>query len=174
VVAPIVRNVVLTGFMGTGKSTVGRALADTLNFTFVDTDSIIEERHGPIPEIFASAGEEVFRGHEAAVAAELAQRRGLVIATGGRMMLDERNADALGATGVIVCLTATLEELLDRLLVDDQRRARPLLQSDNPAQRVADLLAERAEQYGQFPQVDTTGRPVDEIVDSIVELLQPS
>jgi shikimate kinase len=88
-----VRNVVLTGFMGTGKTTVGRLLAERLGYGFVDTDALIVARHGPIAEIFAGRGEGEFRRLEAEVAAELADRTGLVIATGGRMLLDHGNAE---------------------------------------------------------------------------------
>ncbi|MCY4663604.1 MAG: hypothetical protein OXC00_02945, partial [Acidimicrobiaceae bacterium] len=77
------KNVVLTGFMGTGKTTVGRILAEHLGFDFVDTDAVIESRAGPIPEIFERAGEPGFRELERSVARELAGRTGLVIATGG-------------------------------------------------------------------------------------------
>ena len=164
-------NVVLTGFMGTGKSTVGRALAEQLSFAFVDTDEQIESTHGPIPEIFAKHGEAAFRELEAEVAAELAQRSGLVIATGGRMLLDEGNADALGATGAIFCLTAALDELLRRLLTAEERSARPLIDTDDPAARIETLLAERADGYGRFEQVDTTGRAVADIVREILDKL---
>ena len=168
---PAAGNVVLTGFMGTGKSTVGRLLAERLEYDFVDTDAVIEERHGPISAIFAEHGEEAFREMEHDVATELAQRIGLVIATGGRMLLDERNAAALDTTGTIFCLTATVDELVERLTVDGEHEKRPLLASDDPGQRIADLLAERSEGYGRFDQVDTTAKTVEDIVSSIVEQL---
>ena len=93
------RNVVLTGFMGTGKTTVGRLLADELGYEFVDTDELIEQRHGSIADLFATRGEEAFRELERDVAAELARRSGLVVSTGGRMMLDPANVRALSASG---------------------------------------------------------------------------
>src|SRR5690606_6565646 len=102
------RNVVLTGFMGTGKTTVGRLLAERLGFEFVDTDALITERHGPIPEIFARDGEAAFRQFERALAAELAERSGLVVSTGGRLMLDPASAAALGNGAAVFCLTAEL------------------------------------------------------------------
>ena len=167
----VLGNIVLTGFMGTGKSTVGHALANRLGFDFVDTDALIEARHGSIPEIFATQGEAAFRDIEHEVATELAQRTGLVIATGGRMLLDDRNAAALDTTGDIFCLSATPDELIDRLLVDEEQSKRPLLTVDDPRQRIIDLLAERAEGYGRFTQIETTDRPVEKIVDQIVEHL---
>jgi len=156
-------NLVLTGFMGTGKSSVGRALADRLDLEFVDTDALIEERHGPITEIFASQGQ--------AAATELAQRTGLVIATGGGMLLDERNAAALDSTGVVICLTATVDELAARLLVDGERSKRPLLAGDDARHRIESLLADRSEGYGRFTQIDTTGRSIAEIVHDILQNL---
>src|SRR6187399_1176730 len=90
------RNIVLTGFMGTGKTTVGRLLAARLGYEFVDTDEAIVERHGEIADIFRTRGEEAFRQIERQLAAELASRERLVISTGGRMMLDPDNVAALG------------------------------------------------------------------------------
>lgn len=164
-------NLVITGFMGTGKSTIGAALAEHLDFEFVDTDAVIEKRYGPIPKIFAERGEAVFRELEHEVATELAQRTGLVIATGGRMLLDERNAAALDTTGDIFCLSATPDELIDRLLIDGERTKRPLLDVEDPRQQIVDLLGERADGYGQFTQVETTGRSVSDIVEQILDEL---
>jgi shikimate kinase len=165
------RNVVLTGFMGTGKTTVGRALADRLGREFVDTDRLIEERYGPIPAIFSEHGEGAFRRYEREVASELADRRRLVIATGGRMMIDAANAQRLGATGDVVCLVASLDTILDRVDVDGAGATRPLLRGDDVRTRVADLLAERTDAYGAFLQVDTDGRTPDEVAVAIVEHL---
>lgn len=162
------RNVVLTGFMGTGKSTVGRLLAEQLGYEFVDTDAIITERHGPIPQIFATDGEAAFRGYERAVAAELADRESLVIATGGRLLLDPRNAEVLGATGTVICLTATLDTILARVTGDGVDE-RPLLAGDDVEQQIAALLDERAEGYAQFIQVATDGRAPEDVVAELAE-----
>lgn len=158
--------------MATGKSTIGRLAAERLGRVFVDTDEIIEDRHGPIPEIFAEQGEEAFRDLERQVAAELAQRSDLVISTGGRMMLDGQNAAELSTTGDVICLTATSDEILAR--VTEQQASdglkRPML-GDDPAGRIKVLLAERAEGYGRFRQLATSGRTPDEIVDELLELI---
>ena len=77
--------IVLTGFMASGKSAVGRALARRIGYEWIDTDDLIESRHGAIDQIFVTSGEEAFRQLEAAVATELAERNGLVISTGGRL-----------------------------------------------------------------------------------------
>src|SRR5512143_2336464 len=93
-------NIVLTGFMGTGKTTVGRLLAAQLGYEFVDTDVLIEARLGrPISQVFAELGEAAFRQMEADLAQELANREGLVISTGGRLMLDPANVAALSRQG---------------------------------------------------------------------------
>ena len=162
-------NIVLTGFMGTGKSTVGRLVAERLGRRFVDTDALIESRHGPIPRIFAEHGEAHFRQLERDVAAELAARSGLVVATGGRTMLDPVNEASLGTSGTVVCLAASVAQLVIRLR--DEAEHRPLLQGDDPAGRVAALLAEREEAYGRFPQVATDGRTPAEVADAVVSLV---
>ena len=162
------KNIILTGFMGTGKTTVGRLLAAELGYQFVDTDVIIEERHGPIPTIFAEQGEAVFRQMERAVAAELAQQQGVVIATGGRLMLDPENARLLGGSGSVFCLTATPDEILARVLTDEKRIERPLLKVPNPAQRIRDLLTERQAAYNQFPQIPTSNTTPTQIATNLI------
>jgi shikimate kinase len=147
------RNVVLTGFMGTGKTTIGRMLAAELGYEFVDTDRVIEERHGAIADIFARAGEAAFRDLERKLAAELGERHGLVVSTGGRMVLDPSNAEALGRHGVIVCLTARADTILTR--ISSGRTRRPLLDVVDPLARIVELLGERAEGYARFPQFST-------------------
>jgi 3-dehydroquinate synthase len=151
-------NVVLTGFMGTGKTTVGRLLAADLGFEFVDTDALIEQRHGPIPEIFATQGEEAFRKIERAVAAELATRSGLVISTGGRMMLDPDNVRKLSANSRVFCLVATPEEVYDRVTRGRSGIERPLLKVPDPQQRIVELMSERDPEYRRFPQLVTDAR----------------
>lgn len=168
---PGVANVVLTGFMGTGKSTVGRLLAERLGYAFVDTDAVIVERHGPIPEIFATRGEAAFRTLEREVAAELAAADGHVIATGGRMLLDPSNAAVLGASGRVLCLTAELDTILARVAADGVAHDRPLLAGPDVEARIEALLAERAEGYGAFEQVATDRRSPAEIVDAIIARL---
>ena len=163
-------NVVLTGFMATGKSTIGRMLADALGYEWVDTDAAIEAEHGPVVEIFSANGEEVFRQMERDLATELANRQGVVISTGGGMMLDPATAASLGGSGRVFCLTAAPEEILARVEAQD-KPPRPLLSGDDPAARIAGLLAERAEVYFRFEQVATDGRTFAEIVADLVTRL---
>ena len=164
-------NVVLTGFMGTGKSEVGRLLAETLGLEWVDTDDLIESRHGLITEIFASNGEEAFREMERAVAVELAERSGLVISTGGRLMLDPDNASLLSNRSRVFCLTAGVDEVLRRVSLQDGP-VRPLLAHHNPVERTADLLRQRAAGYAAFEQVETDNRTLDEVVAEIAQRLE--
>lgn len=163
------RNVVLTGFMATGKTTVGRVLAEQLGFELVDTDTLIEDRHGPIPQIFVEYGEEEFRRMEREVAAELADRERLVISTGGRMMVDPVNVAALAGSGDVFCLTASVDTIVDRLQAAGTD-SRPLLAGHDLRTRVLELLAARAAAYAEFTQVATDGLTPDQIADAIVSL----
>ncbi len=158
-------NIILTGFMGTGKSTVGRIVADILDYDFLDTDSVVESRYGTVSEIFAEHGESGFRELEHKVAMDLADRTGLVIATGGGLMLNPDNVAVLSASGRVFCLVADPEEIYRRLA--NSRKERPLIQVENPRERINELLAERQERYDQFPQIETDGRTQEEVADEI-------
>ncbi len=164
-------NIVLTGFMGTGKTTVGQELARRLGYRFVDTDQLIEQRHGPIADIFAEKGEEAFRSIERTVAAELADADGLVVATGGRMMLDDANASSLGRSGHVVCLVASSDTIHHRVTADDSGVVRPLLDGDDARTRIEELLAVRDAGYRRFPQVDTNGCSVHDVADAVIALI---
>ena len=159
-------NIVLTGFMGTGKTTVGRVVAERLDRTFVDTDDIIEERHGPIPQIFERLGEDAFRDMERQVAASLGATTGMVIATGGRLMLDDTAAAALSAKARVFCLAADVDTLLERLVSEAEQR--PLLADADVEARIRALLESRQEGYGRFEQVATAGRPPEAVADDII------
>jgi len=163
-------NLILTGFMGTGKTTVGRLVAQKLGREFVDTDVIIEERHGPIHEIFDRQGESAFRDIERALAQELGQRSGLVIATGGRMLLDPENVRVLSKNGRIFCLVATPEEIYDRVTGDPSRVKRPLLEVEDPKQRIVELLGERGPDYERFPQLTTDQIEPEVIAQELADL----
>ena len=163
-------NLVLTGFMGTGKTTVGNQLAQKLGMVFVDTDEMIESRHGPISRIFAERGEGEFRAIEREVARELGAKTGLVIATGGRMILDPENFKALSRNGRIFCLVATPEEIHHRVMSDETRRDRPLLQVEDPRERIIELLSERQGEYGRFPQLVTDHAGPGVIADEVAQL----
>jgi shikimate kinase len=161
-------NVVLTGFMGTGKTTVGRLLADVLHYDFVDTDELIEQRHGAIETIFRERGEDAFRALESDLASELAHRDRLVISTGGRMLLDPANASTLQAHGRVFCLAASAETIAARVL---NGPVRPLLRGPDRLGRIRELLAERAAGYAAFEQVPTDSRSAAEIATDLAARL---
>tara|TARA_B100000929_G_scaffold270932_1_gene241474 strand:+ start:355 stop:891 length:537 start_codon:yes stop_codon:yes gene_type:complete len=160
-------NILLTGFMGTGKSTVGLILSEILSKEFVDTDQVIEGLYGPIPEIFAKEGEDVFRHREREVSQQLAERENLVIATGGKLLLDPVNAETLSANGRIFCLRTPLEEIIKRLREEENLVQRPLLDSKNFEEHIEELFKARERAYRAFEQVDTAGRSPSEIAKEI-------
>ena len=161
-------NIVLTGFMGTGKSTIGRGLATRLGYKFVDTDAMIVERHGTIAQIFEKGGEGAFRQLERDTAVELAGRSGCVISTGGRFMLDEHNASVLTPTSDVFALVAEPEEIARRVLKDGIA-TRPLLaDAEDPVQRIKDMVEQRRAGYARFATVTTDGRNPDDIVEEIL------
>lgn len=153
--------------MATGKSTVGQLVADELGLAFVDTDELIEARAGrSIPTIFAQDGEAAFRALERDVCAELATRAGLVIATGGGMLIDPRNRAALEPNALIVCLWASPETIEKRLAGS---AGRPL------ASTWRALLEQRTPVYCQLPHhIDTTGRAPEDTAREVIALWQTS
>lgn len=165
-------NIILTGFMATGKTTVGKLLADQLDYEFVDTDELIMERSGQsVAEIFREKGEASFREMEAAVARELGEKEGLVVSTGGRFMLDPDNAAALGKSGRVFCLLAAPEDILNRV-TKDKHVKRPLLDVPNPMARIVELLEQREEDYSQFVQLETSASTPDEVTRKIIDIFQ--
>ena len=160
-------NIVLTGFMGSGKSSVGAALAAVLGRRFVDTDAVIAERYGPIRVIFAEHGEAAFRTRERELADELAGETALVVSTGGGMLIDPAIADRFESSGQVFCLTASPATTIARVRADGIVD-RPLLDTADPEARVAELLAERSGAYARFEAVVTDGRTITEIVDDIL------
>ncbi|MBC7260827.1 MAG: bifunctional shikimate kinase/3-dehydroquinate synthase, partial [Chloroflexi bacterium] len=160
-------NLILTGFMGTGKTSVGQEIAQRLGREFIDMDTLIEARTGlTVAAIFQQRGEAYFRCLEADLCRELAARSGLVIATGGGTLIPDLNRELLMASGIVVCLTASLSEILRRL---EHAEDRPLLHVTDRRERIAVLLAERAVAYERIPlQVDTTGLTVAEVADRVM------
>ena len=156
--------VVLTGFMGTGKTSIGERLAARLERPFVDTDALIERREGrSIAAIFAADGEPHFRAIERRAIGEALAVPGAVVATGGGAIVDPANLAALRAAAPLVCLTARPEVILARTTT--ARSIRPLLQDDDPLGRITALLAERAPAYAQADlTLDTSDRRLDDLV----------
>ena len=163
------RNLVITGFMGTGKSEVGRIIAARLEREFVDSDQLVEARAGrTIPEIFEQDGEAHFRALEAEVCRELSVGRGWVVATGGWTLGPPANRAAVEAGGMVVCLHADAPTLIARL---GDPEGRPMLQDDDWQERMQGLLAQRQPTYRSFPfQVDTSRLTKDQIADRVLAL----
>ncbi len=166
--------IILTGFMGTGKTTVGKLLADQLNYGFIDTDELIETRNNrSISEIFQEFGEEAFRKIERDIVKEVAELDAVVISTGGRLMLDPENVNALSRNSRVLCLVATPDEILSRVS-DDHDHKRPLLSVPNPKERIVELLQERNDKYRRFPQIATNERNPNDIAKGLVEFINTS
>ncbi|MEM3400050.1 MAG: shikimate kinase [Candidatus Micrarchaeia archaeon] len=170
------KNIFLVGFMGTGKSAVGKALADRLGMKFVDTDEEIEAKAKmPIKDIFAKYGEEHFRNIEKEVVRRVSKNKNAVIACGGGVMLFEGNVENLKKNGIIVCLTASPEEIAHRVGINDER---PLLKGKTYRERLKEikkLLKKRSEYYAKSDYfVDTNGRGVEEIVGEIEKIVRGS
>lgn len=160
-------NIVLVGFMGTGKSSVGQVIAGELHWQFVDMDTLIVERQGkPIPRIFAEDGEPHFRALERALVQELAAGEGLVISTGGGIVLNPKNIEDFDATGLVVCLRARPETILDRVGQDTNR---PLLAVEDKLGKIRQLLEARSKLYDAIGcQVDTDGLTPHQIANVII------
>ncbi|MBI5773723.1 MAG: shikimate kinase [Verrucomicrobia bacterium] len=142
--------------MGTGKSSVGRQLADELGFEFVDTDALIESRTGrPISDIFAQNGEAVFRQLESQVVSDLAAKGKLVISTGGGLIVNPENLASLKSHALVVCLWASPDAIWQRVRSQTHR---PLLAAPDPLGKIRALLAEREPHYRQADVLVNTER----------------
>lgn len=162
-------NIVLVGFMGSGKSTVGRMLARQLRFRFLDTDKLVEEReHAAIPEIFEKHGEAHFRERETAALESLNGLQGHVLATGGGIVTVPANIALLRSLGLVVLLTADPEEIYRRV---SRNSGRPLLQVEDPRRRVLDLMATRQPLYESAAhfQVDSTRLRHEDVTAKIMD-----
>lgn len=167
------RNIVLVGFMGTGKTSTGTSIAEKLGRPFIDMDAEIERREGrSIPDIFAKDGEPRFRELERALVRELAARDGMVISPGGGIVLNPDNIRDFSATGYVVCLRATPEMILQRVGDDPNR---PLLQAPDRLARIRELLAKRAPLYDAVPHpVETDGLTPAEVADLVIAAFRAS
>jgi shikimate kinase len=165
------KNIVLIGLMGCGKTTVGRKLQNMLGYPLVDTDHLIEEKAGmTITEIFARRGEQSFRELESAVLNELTApntpRR--IIATGGGIVGRRANRKLLSKLGYVVWLQAPVDVILQRTA---RNRDRPLLQTENPREKIEKLLTERSPLYHEIAdlELETAGLETEEIACGILE-----
>lgn len=163
------RNIVLLGFMGTGKSSVAEELAARLNARLISTDRLIEKREGmTINEIFAEKGEPYFRSSEKKVVKEASGMDGVIIDAGGGVVLDKENLDALGRNGVLFCLDARPETIARRTSAASDR---PLLKAGDPLTEIRRLLEKRAPYYAAVRhQMDTDGKTAREVADEILRI----
>jgi len=162
----------LTGPMGAGKSTIGRQLSRQLKMPFHDSDHEIEQRTGvDIPLIFELEGEAGFRKREAAIIDELTRLPGIILATGGGAILDPVNRQHLAGRGTVIYLQTSVDQQLRRTGRD---RNRPLLQTDNPRGKLADLMAEREPLYREIADIviETDGKRVQNVVQQICDYLE--
>ncbi len=164
-------NVVLIGFMGSGKTQTGRSLSERLGLRFTDTDALIETRAGKaIRRIFEEDGEEAFRVLERSVILEAAGETGQVIATGGGVPANPDNMVTLKRSGCVVWLQASPESVWERVREGQER---PLLAVEDPQGRIRELLRIREPFYAQAHlAVDTSGKSVPEVAGEIIELLR--
>lgn len=164
------KNIILVGFMGTGKSVTGRMVAKQLDRAFIDMDSVIEERTGKsISDIFADEGEAHFRELERKLVRELSAREDLVIATGGGIVLNPDNIRTFSETGVVICLHADPDTILRRVAKDTHR---PLLEGDDEKiKAIRELLAKRDKLYRAIPlQIETSEHTARESAEEVIAL----
>ena len=159
-------NIVLIGFMGTGKSSVGKRLSAQLRMRYVDIDTVIERQsQRPITDIFDEDGEEAFRQLETEAVNKVSNYANYVISTGGGVVLRETNVSRLKENGVVFCLTATPEEIFKRV---SHHTHRPLLQTPDAMNTIRTMLAERNPYYAKADyMINTTGKSFDEIISRI-------
>jgi len=160
-------NIALIGFMGTGKTSVGRLVAEQLRFEYLDTDEVIQAETGrTITEIFTTDGEPAFRALEEKVVKELAVRKQTVIATGGGLPVNPENLTSLKAHSLVVCLWSSPEKIWERVRHQSHR---PLLHDKNPQAKIRELLAAREPFYKQADVLlNTDLRSLREVAQQVV------
>lgn len=160
-------NIYLVGFMGVGKSTVGIRLARELNYSFFDSDDMIEKRIGKtISEIFADEGEAVFRQYEREFIDSGHPSKGCVVSCGGGLVVQEGMTEQLKSKGVLVCLSASIESIIERT---QRNKNRPLLNVNDPETRIRELFAERELIYMNAGIcISTEGRSTSEVVRHVL------
>lgn len=164
------KNIYLVGFMGTGKTAVGKLLASCLKKEFVEMDEVIEkEQRKKIVDIFAQDGEEHFRNLERQLLETLSQKEDLVVSCGGGVVCKDENLSLLKKTGVVFTLNANEQTIYQRI---KSEKHRPLLNVDNPLGKITELLNKRRQYYIKADYViDTDNLTVKEVIDKIVNIL---
>ncbi len=170
---PVKSNIALIGFMGTGKSSVGRALAKKLGWKFIELDATIEQNAGkPIPQIFKQDGEIVFREIEIQTVKDIARGKHIVISCGGGVVLNKINIDRLKEHGVVVYLMASPAAISKRTSRD--KLVRPLLNVEDPVGRIKELLKFRKPFYERAADItiNTSRLTVEEVAEEIVKQIK--
>jgi len=166
------KNLVLVGFMGSGKTSAGKIAAHRLGLKFVDMDDLIEQRHNQtISQIFETKGEAFFREHERKLVRELAARQDHCIATGGGIVLDPNNLRDFGRNGVVICCWVDARVAYERT---KDAKHRPLLEADpDRLARIEKLLQQRESLYKAIAnRIDTSAMSVEQQADELVRIYQ--
>jgi len=162
-------NIILAGPMGSGKTSVGKIIANRMKREFEDTDHMIEKATGlTIARIFSERSEAFFRSLERQIVKLVAKRRNLVVAVGGGTTVPEINLADLSERGIVICLRATENELFRRL---SDNQGRPLLKGNDLKSRISQILDQRRSAYDAIPfSVDTTGLSAEQVADRVIEI----
>lgn len=166
-------NIILIGFMGCGKSTIGRLLSEKTGYEFMDTDLEIEQREGrTISSIFEKEGEEYFRNLETQVVEELlTKEKGLIVSVGGGLPVRSKNREILLQLGIVIYLKTKPETIYERVKEDT---GRPLLQTEDPKKRIKEMMQDREEKYREASHYNlwTDEKNPEEIMEEILGLLK--
>jgi shikimate kinase len=164
------KNIFLVGFMGAGKTTVGRVLANKIGYSCVDPDQVLEENAGTsISAIFSEFGEDYFRDLESQTLESISAGERQIIATGGGVVIKDRNWDIMKKSGLTVYLKAPVEVLYERIKDSTNR---PLLQVENPLERARELLGSREHLYQKADLIiDSEKLSVREVADELIRIL---
>ncbi|MGE4282249.1 MAG: shikimate kinase [Clostridia bacterium] len=163
------KNIILTGFMGSGKTTVGKLAAERLNLCFVDIDAMIEQQHGMnISDIFAQKGERYFREIESKAVEKISLEQNAIISTGGGVVLKEENIFCLRRNGIIVYLKADVDTIMRNT---SQNSNRPLLKDTNPKVRIQQLLEQREAYYKHNDyEIDVSSLTIEQVVSAVLNI----
>ena len=165
------KNIVLTGFMGTGKTTIGKELSKMLQMKLVDIDAEIEKAQKmKINDIFRIHGEQYFRDIETDMIKRLSRGKNIIISTGGGAVLRDENMEALRENGIIFCLNASTETIMERT---GRSENRPLLKVENPKEKISEMLSYRRPFYEKAGiMIETDCKTPLEIVQEIMEIIR--
>lgn len=164
------KNVYLVGFMGSGKSVVGRRMSGKLNCKFIEMDELIEEKEGTdVVDIFSLKGEDYFRVLEKNVLKEIATQSSCIISCGGGVVIDPENIVIIKKSGIMIWLNADAETIYQRI---KSFKHRPLLNVDEPKKKIKELLDQRKSFYAQADYtLNTSGSSIDEVVEGALRII---